>query len=450
LFYGKGHAPAAPFPGGARLAGLAAAARAPAHASDPPSAPDPTPPFDDNGPPFSLPSPHPLNALHPTTWKPPNSKQVHGLREAVAAVQASGRRAVAALPRVLKPDEQRLLGFYLRLGADALLLRGAGALQQISELRAAGAAADVDAAGAGEEAAEVDEGGDGAAAGAAARRARRAAREAASIPDLEGDFSLNASNALTARLLLDAGLSRLAPALDCDAGQLAGIAGALGRENAGRLEAIVHGHVPVFHTEHCVFARFLSTGLSLAGEDVAGPGARRGRRTCSAGTPPPEAHRAPEGCAQPGRNPKTPWAPCRSQTPQATASGTAATRASGEAGLGPGVRGEGAREGGCGWGGAAVRGGVEAAGWSHGPSGATPRPATRACSARLPPPASPDVFRAPTPDAPGPSRRSNPSPPPLPLPPPATRCTCGTTRGQTTWCAPRVRLARCTVCMRHA
>jgi len=31
---------------------------------------------------------------------------------------------VVALPRILKPDESRLLWFYLKLGADALLLRG--------------------------------------------------------------------------------------------------------------------------------------------------------------------------------------------------------------------------------------------------------------------------------------------------------------------------------------
>lgn len=33
-------------------------------------------------------------------------------------------QAVVALPRILKPDETRLLWFYLKLGADALLLRG--------------------------------------------------------------------------------------------------------------------------------------------------------------------------------------------------------------------------------------------------------------------------------------------------------------------------------------
>ena len=34
-------------------------------------------------------------------------------------------QAIVALPRILKPDETRLLWFYLKLGADALLLRGA-------------------------------------------------------------------------------------------------------------------------------------------------------------------------------------------------------------------------------------------------------------------------------------------------------------------------------------
>jgi hypothetical protein len=38
-------------------------------------------------------------------------------------VRSAGKRLVVATPRILKPDEQRLSLFYLRLGADALLLR---------------------------------------------------------------------------------------------------------------------------------------------------------------------------------------------------------------------------------------------------------------------------------------------------------------------------------------
>lgn len=31
---------------------------------------------------------------------------------------------------------------------------------------------------------------------------------------------------------------------------------------ATSLEAILHHHLPIFHTEHCVFCRFLSDGNS--------------------------------------------------------------------------------------------------------------------------------------------------------------------------------------------
>lgn len=54
-------------------------------------------------------------------------------------VRGAGKRVVVALPRILKPDEQRLWWFYLRLNADALLVRGAGALQQFTDLGGTGA-----------------------------------------------------------------------------------------------------------------------------------------------------------------------------------------------------------------------------------------------------------------------------------------------------------------------
>ncbi|KAL4419681.1 hypothetical protein ABPG75_006779 [Micractinium tetrahymenae] len=152
--------------------------------------------------------------------------EVHGLKEACAAVRAAGRRVVVATPRVLKPDEQRLWLFYLRLGADALLLRSAGLLHHLMEL-----------------------GGPGAAVEGCEHR----------VPALEGDFSLNAANVLSADLLLRSGLSRLAPTHDCNAAQLQGLAERLGGR-AGRLELVLHQHLPIFHTEHCVFCRFLSDG----------------------------------------------------------------------------------------------------------------------------------------------------------------------------------------------
>jgi hypothetical protein len=55
------------------------------------------------------------------------------------------------------------------------------------------------------------------------------AGRAGRLPDLEGDFSLNAANAVAAGLLLRAGLTRLAPTHDLSGAQLAGLARRLGR-----------------------------------------------------------------------------------------------------------------------------------------------------------------------------------------------------------------------------
>lgn len=57
--------------------------------------------------------------------------EVQGLKEAVELVRRAGRRVTVATPRVLKPDEERLVHFFLRLRADALLVRSAGLLHQL-------------------------------------------------------------------------------------------------------------------------------------------------------------------------------------------------------------------------------------------------------------------------------------------------------------------------------
>jgi putative protease len=74
-----------------------------------------------------------------------------------------------------------------------------------------------------------------------------------------GDFSLNASNVLTARAFFDLGLRRLTPTHELNAAQVADLARAIGARN---FEVIAYQHLPVFHTEHCVFCRFLSSGTS--------------------------------------------------------------------------------------------------------------------------------------------------------------------------------------------
>lgn len=142
--------------------------------------------------------------------------EVHGLKEAVASVRAAGRRVVVATPRVLKPDEERLWLFYLRLGADALLLRSAGLLTRLLQLGGPGAAVP-----------DVPH----------------------PVPRLEGDFSLNAANAIATRLLLSSGLDRVAPTHDLNASQLAALGRNLGAAAAAdHLELILHQHMPIFHT----------------------------------------------------------------------------------------------------------------------------------------------------------------------------------------------------------
>jgi hypothetical protein len=150
--------------------------------------------------------------------------EAHGLKQAVAAVQSAGRQAVVALPRILKPGESRLLWFYLGLGADALLLRGAGCLQQLLDLGGPGAVIQgIGAlAGSSSSSSSSTDSADGGAGAEAAATVRVV------IPRLEGDFSLNAANVLAADLLLGSGLSRVCPTHDLNAAQLAGLAEGIG------------------------------------------------------------------------------------------------------------------------------------------------------------------------------------------------------------------------------
>ncbi|CAG9462136.1 unnamed protein product [Pedinophyceae sp. YPF-701] len=158
--------------------------------------------------------------------------EAHGLEEWVRRVQRAGKRAVAAAPRVLKPGEQRLCDFYLGLGADALLVRSAGLLQQLHEYGGPGA------------------------------RVTLADGTSAEVPPLLGDFSLNAANSVAAALFLREGLERLAPTHDLNAHQIANLARSLPADLRARIEAVCHQHLAIFHTEHCVFCRFLSSGNS--------------------------------------------------------------------------------------------------------------------------------------------------------------------------------------------
>jgi putative protease len=139
---------------------------------------------------------------------------LYGLKPSVDRVKATGINVRVAAPRVLKPGEERIVDFLLRLDA-AIVVRSSGLLET---LRTAG------------------------------------------HRDLIGDFSLNAANSITADLLLQFGLQRITPTHDLNAAQVAALAEQLGGET---IEAIAYQHLPVFHTEHCVFCRFLSAGTSF-------------------------------------------------------------------------------------------------------------------------------------------------------------------------------------------
>lgn len=138
---------------------------------------------------------------------------LYGLRPAVERVRAAGIDVRVAGPRILKPGEERIVRFLLKLDCP-ILVRSTGLLQALRQV---------------------------------------------SHPPLTGDFSLNAANVIGARTLLDLGLERLTPTHDLNAAQVADLARALG---AQYIEVVAYHHLPVFHTEHCVFCRFLSNGAS--------------------------------------------------------------------------------------------------------------------------------------------------------------------------------------------
>jgi putative protease len=136
-----------------------------------------------------------------------------GLGVAVEKVRAAGLRVTVATPRVQKPGEEGYDRRFERLRPDGILARHLGAVAHF--------------------------------------------RKNAHAETVHGDFSLNATNALTARTLLGLGLSTLTPAYDLDLAQLLDLCAGVPAE---RLEVTIHQHLPLFHNEHCVYSHLLSNG----------------------------------------------------------------------------------------------------------------------------------------------------------------------------------------------
>ncbi len=141
--------------------------------------------------------------------------ELYGLRPSVEKIAAAGINPRVASPRILKPTEQNVIRFLLSLQCD-LLVRSGGLLFDLVNT--------------------LDE---------------------PQRPMLTGDFSLNATNAFSSWTYLDMGVSRITPAYDLNAQQIAEL---VQRVPCPAIEVIAYSHLPVFHMEHCVFCRFLSEG----------------------------------------------------------------------------------------------------------------------------------------------------------------------------------------------
>ncbi len=139
--------------------------------------------------------------------------ELYGLRPAVEQIKAAGITARVASPRVLKPQEQRVVNFLLRLDCQ-IVVRSGGLLEAL---------------------------------------------QGRHQHPLVGDFSLNVANQMSADTYFKLGIDTITPTHDLNADQISALAQSMGGE---RFEVIAYQHLPVFHTEHCVFCRFLSKGTS--------------------------------------------------------------------------------------------------------------------------------------------------------------------------------------------
>jgi len=140
-------------------------------------------------------------------------EDVRRYKEAMLLAREAGIPIGLATLRILKPGEEGLFSVIARNQPDAVLVRNLAAVEHFKK----------------------------------------------NLPtaQLIGDFSLNASNELTAEQLFGEGLARLVPSYDLSWEQLTALAG---RSVPGKFETVVHQHMPMFHMEHCVFAHTLSTG----------------------------------------------------------------------------------------------------------------------------------------------------------------------------------------------
>lgn len=138
---------------------------------------------------------------------------------AVEAVRHAGKKIALATPRIHMPNENGFFRNILRLQPDAVLVRNTGALYFFMK--------------------------------------HLAEHPERVHPQLIGDFSLNITNHKSVQLFLRSGLNKVTPSYDLNVQQMVDM---LRRTDASQVEVVIHQHLPMFHTEHCVYCTFLSEG----------------------------------------------------------------------------------------------------------------------------------------------------------------------------------------------
>lgn len=133
--------------------------------------------------------------------------------DAVLAAHAAGATILLATPRIHKPGETGLFKALLRRQPDGILVRNLAGLGFFGRQQ---------------------------------------------VP-MVADFSLNAANELTVHYLRRQGAQRATVSYDLSPEQVFDLAAAVPPD---WLEVVVHQHMPMFHTEHCVFCAVLSPGTN--------------------------------------------------------------------------------------------------------------------------------------------------------------------------------------------
>ncbi|WP_028400502.1 DUF3656 domain-containing U32 family peptidase [Ectobacillus panaciterrae] len=136
--------------------------------------------------------------------------------KAVQAAREGGKPIALATPRIHMPGENGILNSIVRANPDAILVRSLGAVQYYT-------------------------------------------KQQQNIP-LIGDFSLNIANHKAVELFLNRGLSRVTPSYDLNIQQVMDM---LEVSQTDKMEMVIHQHLPMFHTEHCVYCTFLSEGTDF-------------------------------------------------------------------------------------------------------------------------------------------------------------------------------------------